>query len=558
MLVELTVHNLVIVEKALLRPGEGLIVMSGETGAGKSLILDAIDILSGARIRAGLIGRWDETASVGAVFQVETGRAERIAEIGHVPVADGQVILRRKVSDNGRSQAWINDCPVTVATLRAVSALLIDLHAQHEPIRLADPAVQLQLLDAFGGLQAQAGAYTEAHLQALQLAKAFADCEGGERERAREIDYLGFQLKIFADLNPQAGEFARLEERHALLSSAGDWSAQAAQAVDSLVEQDKAVVTIVSRLQRRLSTAPDPLLRQAGEHLAEAVELLREAAAACGTAAERIAVDPAELERIGERLNRWQDLMRKHGPDEAAVLAAWTTLGQRLADLSGVDERRSQLAAELAQTVTTRDDRGRDLALARRAAFARLATEVHAHLAELGMPKAKIHLSEQVDPAPTALGLIRQEILVATNPGQAPGSIREIASGGEAARLMLAISAALAAVDDVPLMVFDEVDSGVGGRLGLVIGGKLARLATGRTVLAVTHTPQVAACGSTHYVVRKHQGEESTTVEVSLVSDADRREELADMLGGGGAARDQARELLAAAHAGAVKKTVKR
>ena len=558
MLVELTVHNLVIVEKALLRPGEGLIVISGETGAGKSLILDAIDLLSGARIRSGLIGRWGESASVGAVFQVETGRAERIAELGHVPVADGQVILRRKVAENGRSQAWINDCPVTVATLRAVSELLIDLHAQHEPIRLADPAVQLHLLDAFGGLQAQAVAYADAHQRVLHLTTAVAECEGGERERAREIDYLGFQLKAFAELNPQPGEFANLEERHALLSSAGDWSAQAAQAADLLVEQDKAVVTAVSRLQRRLSTAPDPLLRQAGDGLAQAVELMRDAAAACSSAAERIAVDPAELERLGERLDRWQDLMRKHGPDEAAVLAAWTTLSQRLADLSGVDERRSQLAAELVRTTVQRDELGRVLASARRAAFARLATEVHAHLAELGMPKARIHLSEQAESAPTALGLIRQEILVATNPGQAPGSIREIASGGEAARLMLAISAALAAVDDVPLMVFDEVDSGVGGRLGLVIGGKLARLATSRTVLAVTHTPQVAACGARHYVVRKHQGDQSTTVAVSLIADADRREELADMLGGGDAACEQARELLAAAHPTPVKKTVKR
>jgi len=214
--------------------------------------------------------------------------------------------------------------------------------------------------------------------------------------------------------------------------------------------------------------------------------------------------------------------------------------------LSGLGERRQSLLADHRRATAERDDLGGRLAKARASSFVRLAEAVHAHLAELGMPKARIHLEDRVRAEPTALGTRDQEVLVCTNPGQKPGSIREVASGGEASRLMLAISAALAAVDGIPLMVFDEVDSGVGGRLGSVIGGKLAHLAVGRTVLAVTHTPQVAACGRRHYAVRKHQGDDQTVVQVTALAGVERETEIAEMLGEGAAARAQAKELLGA------------
>lgn len=548
MLAELTVHNLVIVEKALLHPGEGLVVISGETGAGKSLLLDAIDIVSGSRVRAGLVGRWGDAATVCAVFNIEAERALHVAEIAQVPIGDGQVILRRRITDNGRSQAWINDVPVTVATLRAAADLLIDLHAQHEPIRLANPAVQLELIDSFAGHSELVASYRACHGQVVEDTRQLAAIDHGERESVKESDYLAFQVAAFEQLAPKKGEFTELEARHRLLSAAGTWRDQAAHAAEILADSDQSLITVIGRLARRLDGAPDERLRATHAALTSALEHLRDAAAHAGEAADGIAADPAELARVEERLDRWNDLLRKHGPDEEAAFAAWQAIATRLAELAGLGERRAQIAARLSAGLAERAVLGKRLAASRRKAFAALSTEVHALLAELGMPKAAIHLVETDGPVvePTIHGIIRQELHVCTNPGQKPGSIRDIASGGEASRLMLALSAALASADRVPLMVFDEVDSGVGGRLGAVIGGKLAHLGHGRTVLVVTHTPHVAAYGHRHYAVRKHQGLDQTVVEVREVAAHERAAEIAEMLGGGAPALAQARELLLA------------
>jgi len=552
MLAELTVQNLIIVERALLHPGEGLVVISGETGAGKSLLLDAIDLLSGARVRAGLVGRWGDAATVSAVFQVEAQRAARIAERTQVAIVDGQVILRRRITDNGRSQAWINDVPVTVATLRVAADLLIDLHAQHEPIRLADPAVQMELIDAFAGHQTLVFAYRAMHQRVLDATRELAAIEGGERESLKEQDYLAFQVAVFEQLLPKPGEFTQLEKRHALLSAAGAWRDHASHAAHVLVERDDAVVTVLGRLLRRLEGAPDPRLHAAHESLAQALEHLRDAGAHANEAAESITADPKQLAQVEERLDAWNDLLRKHGPTEDAMFAAWEAITTRLTTLAGLDQRRSVLVTEVATAGAERQVLGTQLADSRRAAFARLAVAVHALLAELGMPRATIALAEDeplTDAEPTQHGVVRQELRVCTNPGQRPGSLRDVASGGEASRLMLALSAALAASDPIPLMVFDEVDSGVGGRLGSIIGAKLARLGQGRTVLVVTHTPQVAACGVRQYAVRKHQGVDQTLVEVREIASSERETEIADMLGGGAGAAVQARELLMAATA---------
>ena len=551
MLAELTVLNLIIVEKALLHPGEGLVVISGETGAGKSLLLDAIDIVSGSRVRAGLVGRWSDAATVSAVFNVEAQRAARIAEVTQVALTDGQIILRRRITDNGRSQAWINDVPVTVGTLRLAADQLIDLHAQHEPIRLADPAVQLDLIDSFAGHADVVAAYRSAHALVVQATRDLSAIDGGERESLKEKDYLAFQVAAFEQLAPKHGEFAELERRYSLLSAAGTWRDQAAHATQILTDRDDAVVTSVSRLIRRLDGAPDPRLRASHEALTQALEHLRDAAAHAGEAAEAIAADPAELARVEERLDAWNDLLRKHGPDENSAFAAWEAISIRLTELSGLADRRAQLVTQRASAQSQREALGAQLAHSRRTAFVRLSKAVHELLGELGMPRASIQLAEPVDGGhePTINGTVRQELQVCTNPGQKPGSIREIASGGEASRLMLALSAALATTDGIPLMVFDEVDSGVGGRLGAIIGAKLARLAQGRTVLVVTHTPQVAACGHRQYAVRKHQGADQTVVEVKEIARAEREAEIAEMLGGGPAAALQASELLTSARA---------
>lgn len=544
MLVELSVRNLVIVEAAVLSPGEGFTAISGETGAGKSLLLDALDLVSGARAQAQVVGPWGDSASVAAVFEVEAGRAAAIAELCGVPAAEGgQVILRRRVAAAGRSQAWINDVPVSVTALRAAADRLIEYHAQHEPIRLADPAVQLDLLDRFAGLEARAAAYAAEHQRVLDLERDLAAIDSGERESLREADYLRFQLGEFEALAPRRGELAELEQRHRVLSSAGELRDLAAEAVAELADDDRAVSVRLGRLARRLEDAPDPRLAAAGGLCRQAAEAVRDAAAHCSEAGDSLRADPGELVRIGERIDAWHGLARKHGDGEEALFAAWERVSERLRSLEGLGERRAGLAADLERARVRRGQLGTALADDRSKGFARLAKAVHAHLAELGMPKARVEWRDEPLAEPGPLGLRRQEFLVRTNPGMPPGSIRDIVSGGEASRLMLALAAALGAADRVPVMVFDEVDSGVGGRLGAVIGAKLATLGAGRTVLAVTHTPQLAAMARCHYLVRKDQGERVTRVVVEALQGERRVHEIAEMLGGGAAALAQARAL---------------
>jgi DNA repair protein RecN (Recombination protein N) len=548
MLVELTIQNLVIVEQAVMAPGAGLVVISGETGAGKSLLLDALDLLRGARAQADLVGRWGDASVVVGVFEVDQDRAQRLEAVcGLASAPDGQIVIRRKIHRSGRSQAWINDLPVSVGALKSAAELLIAYHAQHEPIRLAQPDVQLELLDRYAGHGELQAAYRDLHESALALQRELTELDGTGRAGMREADYLRFQLEEFTGLAPVRGELAELERTYSLLSSAGTWQGLAEEAIAKLVDDEQSVAIAVGRLARRLGEAPDPRFQDAATALRQAVDAVQDAAGSCAQALDGLRADPAELARISERLDAYHALMRKHGDGEEGLLQAFDNLRERLAMLDGSTERRAELAQRIAQAVAQRAALGADLAVKRSKGFAKLAKEVHGHLAELGMPKARLTLAETALAEPNASGTVAQEFLVCTNPGTAAGSIREVASGGEAARLMLALAATLAKVDPVPTMIFDEVDSGVGGRLGSVIGAKLAALGIARTVLAVTHTPQLAAAATRQYLVRKDQGEHATTVTVNLISGATREHEIADMLGGGSAALSQARAMLAGA-----------
>lgn len=544
MLLELVVQNLVIVKQARLAPGLGLTVVSGETGAGKSLLLDALDLVLGGRGHATLVGGHGDAATITAVIQVPQALRSAIEESCGVAAQDGQVILRRRLAATGRSQCWINDVPVTVASLQAAGRLLVEIRAQHESQGLADPTRQLALLDAWSRAGEDAANYRALHERCLACARTLAELVTGERDSIKELEFLRFQAREFTGLAPQRGELATLEARHLLMSGVEEWRARAAAAADALGEGDYAVVRILGQSARSLGDAPDERLVAAGHACAQAGELVREAQAACLDAVERLVGDSDELARIEERRNAYYDLMRKHGDSEQAVLVAMESTASRIVELEGLDERKSALEAELTQLRQERSVVGARLAKQRSAGFTKLAKEVAKRLVELGMPKARLSLiaEELAEPGPS--GTVHQEILASTNPGSPPGRLGDIASGGEAARISLAIAAAFADLDRIPVMVFDEVDSGVGGRLGGAIGAQLAALARDRTVIAVTHAPQVAACAGRHYAVRKIQGDDTTMVDVVEVTGERRLAEIAEMLGGGKAALGQARALI--------------
>jgi len=548
MLSELLIQNLAIVEQARLCPGAGLTVVSGETGAGKSLVLDGLALVSGERATAVTIGPWANAATVTAVFHVDAARAARIESAcgleGSLSGDKAEFILRRRIGPAGRSQAWINDVPVTLAAMRAAAAELVAVHAQNQTLALAEPARQLAALDAHAGCANLAAAYREAHAAVLAAAATLAALDSGERDSVRELDYLRFQLRDFEALAPQRGELATLAARHALLSTAGQWRDLAAEAHAALADDGQSAAVVLARYARRLADAPDARLAAAGVACQSALESVRDAAATCADAAERLHADPQELSRIEERLNAWHDLERRHGSGEDALVEAWEALRKRIDDLANLDERRADAAAAVVAAKTARADIGARLAAVRRLGFPALADIVHGHLADLAMPKARLELAESASGEATPLGTVAMEFYICTNPGQSSGRLGDVASGGEAARVALALSAALAAQDGLPVLVFDEVDSGIGARLGTAIGGKLARLGAGRTVLAVTHTPHLAAAAHRHYLVRKMQGDKDTRVTVSDIAGKEREAEIADMLGGGPAATTQARALL--------------
>ena len=547
MLLELSVQNLVIVERARLAPGQGLTVISGETGAGKSLILDALDLLCGGRAQARWVGPRGEDTTVVGVFAVDSQHAAAIERACGVAPKDGQVILRRRITAAGRGQAWIDDVPVTVAALSAAAKNLVEIRAQHEAQSLSDPARQLELLDAFAGLTDDAAHYRAVHQQVGDAVAQLDAIERGGRDSLKELDYLRFQAEEFRTLDPKPGELAGLEARLALLADIAKWRELAERTADQLADSERNVARTVSSLARSLSDAPDAALAEAGRMLNQANELIVDAARTCSQAMDRLHADPQELQLGEERRDAWYHLMRKHGDQEAALFAAWEAVDARIQSLEGLDARREALAAELERLRAERTKRGTALATARTKAFQRLAKVVEKELTELGMPKAKLTLASTTDAEPTQRGTVRQEFLVATNPGLPASPLGSTVSGGEAARLSLALAVALAAVDRTPVLVFDEVDSGVGGRLGAAIGARLARLGSERTVLAVTHTPQVAAAAQRHYRVSKRHGRDETMVNVEEISGAERTAELADMLGGGKAALTQAASLLTGA-----------
>lgn len=545
MLCELHVVNLVIVANARLELGGGLTAITGETGAGKSLLLDALHLLLGGRGSAQLVGPAGDHCSISGVFQVAPELARRVGELVGIECEDDQLIIRRRIGRQGRSQAWLCEEPITIGALRRVGALLVDIRVQHEHLRLADVGRQLALLDRYGGLVEEAAAYAQVHARCGELNEELHRLQEGDSNSLKELDYLRFLVSEIDDLDPREGELDELNRRQRLLAGAQEWQELAAEAATVLGEDDQAVVPLLGRFARRLAEAPDADLQAAGAACQQAVDLVQEAVFGCTRAVDRLQADPAELQRVDERLARYHDLLRKHGGSESTLFEHWQRFAERIAWLDNLDERRARLAEEAAAAAAERVRLGESLADQRRSVFARLAKQVHAELAALGMPEARLTLAEETGPAPTALGSRRQSFHISTNPGLPAGPLSEVASGGEAARMTLALAVVLADQDDMPVLVFDEIDAGVGGRLGAVMGEKLAALGRGRTVLVVTHTPQLAAWAAQHQVVRKSQAAQQTQVEVRRVQGQDRVDELAAMLGGGKAAVTQARSLLA-------------
>ncbi len=549
MLTALSIRDVVLIERLDLRFGAGLTVLTGETGAGKSILLDSLGLALGARADAGLVRSGADQASVTASFAPLPGHPiHALLDEQGIGLED-EVVVRRVVNRDGRSRASINDQPVGVALLRRAGLLLVEVQGQGDQMGLADPANHLVLLDAFGVDRVVRDSVRQAWARLRACTEQLAEARAAIEAAQREEDWLRHALDELSTLAPLDGEEERLAEERQRLQQ-GERRAEAiAAALAEIAPRDRRSAGPAAAL-RSASRALQRLAGQGGQHggagaqdgpatpAMAALERAEEALAEAETLLSRLAsdadADPRLLEQAEERLFALRAAARKHGTSVAGLPGLLATLGARLQALETGTAAIATLEQAAAAARADYTASAEALSKARTAAARGLQGRVTQELPPLRLDRARFVVAlEALEEARWgATGADQVRFLIATNPGQTPGALDRIASGGELSRLMLALKVALADGGTVPTLVFDEVDSGVGGATAAAVGERLARVADGVQVLVVTHSPQVAARGTTHLQVQKltQKGRAETRV-VPLAPEA-RREEIARMLAG--------------------------
>jgi DNA repair protein RecN (Recombination protein N) len=541
MLSRLSIRDIVLIDRLDIDFAAGLAVLTGETGAGKSILLDAFALALGARGDQALVRQGVEQGQVTAVFEVERGHPARALLLAHnlandIPAED-ELILRRVQFADGRTRAFINDQPVSVQVMKELGTALVEIHGQHDERALVDAATHRRLLDAFGALEADA-ARVAGLWEARREAQAAADAHRAEVERAkREGDWLRHAVDELGTLSPQAGEETALAERRTGMMQAEKVAEDLRDAHEVIAGANSSVPAlagVVRRLERRAAQAPS-LVEPAVKALDVALTALEETRSHLEQALRTADFDPAELERIEERLFALRAAGRKYNApvDELAAMAARYKSDIALID-AGEDRLKALEAAAREAEADYRAAAGK-LSKARLKAGTALDKAVNGELKPLKLERAKFSTEIVSDTAAAGPnGIDRVEFWVQTNPGTRPGPLMKVASGGELARFLLALKVVLADRGSAPTLVFDEIDTGVGGAVADAIGVRLAKLASGVQVLAVTHAPQVAARADRHYLISKDALEKGKRVatRVTEVAAERRREEIARMLAG--------------------------
>jgi DNA repair protein RecN (Recombination protein N) len=537
MLARLSIRDIVLIDRLDLGVEPGLLVLTGETGAGKSILLDAFALALGGRGDGGLVRQGETQGQVTAVFDLPTDHPARLRAAEAEINTDGDLILRRVQMADGRTRAFINDQPVSVQILKAVGQMLVEIHGQHDDRALADPALHRTLVDAFGQLTAGAEGVIRLHGGWRAAVKALT-AQRARIEKARaDADYLRHANAELSKLAPEEGEENRLADRRQKMMQAEKAVGELTEILELLSGSGSPVPELSSaqrRLARRAELAPD-LADAASRALDTALNALEEGRDALERALRAADFDPRELERIEERLFALRAASRKHSVpvDGLAALAA-----RYAADLAALDAGEGQLKTlEAAEAATGKAfmAAARALSAQRRAAAAGLDRAVNTELAPLKLERARFITEIVTDEADAgADGIDRVEFWVQTNPGTRPGPMMKVASGGELSRFMLALKVVLADKGSAPTLVFDEIDTGVGGAVADAIGQRLARLAEKVQVLSVTHAPQVAARASRHFLIAKEDALEGGRVvtRIAALETKARREEIARMLSG--------------------------
>src|SRR5690606_3074385 len=548
MLESIRLRDFVIIDAAEVEFAEGFCVLTGETGAGKSILIDALGLALGARADAGTVRQGAARADITASFRIDEQTARWLAE-RELDGDEGRVLLRRVIDADGRSKALVNGHPATAAMLREIGSRLIEIHGQHASQSLLRPEGQRALLDAHAGLGELLRQTGQAWARLREARAELEAAEAASRDNQLERERIAWQVDEIARLDPVAGEWPSLAEDHARLSHAAELIDAAQQASDALAGEDDAVSTRLHRILSRLRglLGADPRLADVVEMLDSAAIQVDEAASELAGYASRIELDPQRLDAIDQRMAALHSTARKLRL-EPETLA--DELARPRADPEPVDRAQDHdaLRQRVAEAQADYDALAGALSAKRRAAVRPLERQVTEAIREFGMAGGRLRIViEASEPGPG--GIDRVEFLVAGHAGVEPRPIGRVAAGGELSRVALGIAVSAAEANPVPTLIFDEADAGVGGAVADAIGARMRALGESRQVLCVTHLPQVAARAHHQYRVSKSTRDATTTSRIGKVEGEERVEEIARMLGGAkltGAGREHARELLAA------------
>ncbi|KKX29251.1 DNA repair protein RecN [Rhizobium sp. LC145] len=554
MLIQLSIRDIVLIERLDLAFESGLSVLTGETGAGKSILLDSLSLALGGRGDGGLVRHGEEKGQVTAVFDVPPGHAARLLLRENGIDDDGDLIFRRVQSADGRTRASVNDQPVSVQLMRQAGQSLVEIHGQHDDRALIDTDAHRTLLDAFAGLGEDAQHVSGLYRSWKDAERAFKVHRAKVEAAAREADYLRASVEELEALSPRDGEEDELAEQRSRMQKAeriaGDIS-EASEFLNGNASPVPLIASMVRRLERKSHEAPG-LLEETVELLDAALNQLSNAQMEVEAALRKTEFDPRELERVEERLFALRAAGRKYSVAVADLPALAEKMVADLADLDAGEEKLGELEKLAAAAKANYDRAAVALSQKRRHGADALAESVMAELPALKLERARFMVEVTSDPeAAAAEGIDTVEFHVQTNPGTRPGPIMKVASGGELSRFLLALKVALADRGSAPTLVFDEIDTGVGGAVADAIGQRLKRLSDKVQVLSVTHAPQVAARAATHLLISKGpvmDGSEKIATRVATMEPEHRTEEIARMLAGASVteeARAAAKRLLA-------------
>ena len=557
MLELLHIENIALIQEADIQFRPGFNALTGETGAGKSIVIDALGTVLGGRTSRDLIRTGADRAFVSAEFSQVAPGLPGLEEAGVRPDEDGCLLLQRELTADGKNLCRVNGRPVTVAQLRRIGGELLNIHGQHDGQQLLDPASHLGYLDQFGGCQPLLEDYQVAYRRWHDIRREMDKLQMDEAERSRRVDTLNYQIQELERAQLRPGEDEELEARRTLLRSAGKLmeAVQGAEFALSGDEDRDGACSLIAQAEDSVRGVSDvsPELEELGERLTalrcaadDAADTLRE----LGRAFE---FSPGELDQVEERLDQLYRLRKKYGPTVEEMLDFLDRCRRELDQIQYADDTLARLEKELEKARKEALRRGEALSQARRAAAAELQARVQEELRQLDMPKVQFQTEFSPQDGEAGMdetGLDQVQFLMSANLGEALKPIQKVASGGELARIMLALKNVLAEGDDIGTLVFDEVDTGVSGRAAQKVAEKMAQVARRKQVLCVTHLPQIAAMADTHFSVQKGERDGRTFTELERLDRSRRREELARLIGGAAvtpALLESAEELLSQA-----------